>query len=343
MAGEDQLRELEERYEDFKVYDNAGEKIGKVDDLFIDEADREEYIGVKMGFFGLSSTLIPMEIVRVDERERMMEVSESKDHVKDAPTFDNDDDITPEFEDRIRRHFGLESMETSTGRGSYGRYGGASASGTTAGDVGSGGRSGRESYRDREDIGPSESPMESARAEDETRSGGPRDSETGERERVGDEGFREGGEFGDRDDLEPSGTVTSGGRAEEGMTRRETGETGGRGRMDDEGYREGFREGFREGLRAGSEGGGRGEFGDREDQGSSGAVRGAGPAEEGMARREVGEPGDRDRIRDEGFREGDPENRDTGADRPGDEARRSEGGGEQEEGGIARVWRRIRG
>ncbi len=372
MAGEDHLRELEARYEDFKVYDNAGEKIGKVDDLFIDEADREEYIGVKMGFFGLSSTLIPMEIVRVDERERIMEVSESKGHVRDAPTFDDDDDITPEFEDRIRRHFGLESMEASAGRGSYGRFGGATASGTTAGaattagDVGSGGR---ESYRDREDVGPSESPMESARAEDETRSGGPRDLETGERDRVGDEGFREGGrrgERGDRDDLEPSGTVTGAGRAEEGITRRETGEPEGGGRMDDEGYREGFREGFREGLRAGSEGGGRGEsgdreepggrgefrdregfggrgeFGDREDQGSSGTVRGAGPAEEGMTRREVGEPGDRDRIRDEGFREGGSGDRDTGADRPGDEARRSEGEGEREEGGIARVWRRIR-
>ncbi|MDP8951992.1 MAG: PRC-barrel domain-containing protein, partial [Actinomycetota bacterium] len=131
MAGEDHLRELEERYEDYKVYDNAGEKIGKVDDLFIDEADREEYIGVKMGFFGLSSTLIPMEIVRVDERERTMEVSVPKDHVKEAPTFDDDDDITPDFEDRIRRHFGLESMESSMGRGSYGRYGGAPASGAT--------------------------------------------------------------------------------------------------------------------------------------------------------------------------------------------------------------------
>src|SRR5919112_6293991 len=133
MAGEDHLRELEERDEDYRVYDNAGEKIGKVDDLFIDEADREEYIGVKVGFFGLSSTLIPMEIVRVDERERIMEVSVSKDQVKDAPTFDDDDDITPEFEDRIRKHFGLESLETSTGRGSYGRYAGTTAGAATAG------------------------------------------------------------------------------------------------------------------------------------------------------------------------------------------------------------------
>ena len=64
MASEDRLRELEEKYEDYKVYDNRGERIGKVDDLFVDESDREEYIGVKMGFFGMKSTLIPMDIVQ---------------------------------------------------------------------------------------------------------------------------------------------------------------------------------------------------------------------------------------------------------------------------------------
>jgi hypothetical protein len=246
MAGEDHLRELEARYEDYKVYDNAGEKIGKVDDLFIDEADREEYIGVKMGFFGLSSTLIPMDIVRVDERERIMEVADSKDHVKDAPTFDDDYDITPEFEDRIRRHFGLESMESSAERGSYGRYAGAATGAAadarpTEPDIDPEGRAGRETYRDREqDLGPSESPMEAARSEEATQSGGLRDLETGERDRIGDEGFREGGrrgeEFGDRDDLEPSGTVAGAGRAEEGMTRRDPDD---RDRMRDEGLREG--------------------------------------------------------------------------------------------------------
>ena len=113
MASEDRLRELEDKYEDYKVYDNQGERIGKVDDLFVDETDREEYIGVKMGFFGLKSTLIPMDIVRVNEGDRTIEVSESKDHVKNAPSFDDDEDITPDYEDRIRSHFGLESLGTS--------------------------------------------------------------------------------------------------------------------------------------------------------------------------------------------------------------------------------------
>jgi sporulation protein YlmC with PRC-barrel domain len=123
VASEDRLRELEEKYEDYKVYDNQGEKIGEVDDLFVDESDREEYIGVKMGFFGMKSTLIPMDIVRVNEDDRSIEVSDSKDRVKSAPSFDDDEDITPDYEDRIRSYFGLESLGTS--EGGYGAYSGA--------------------------------------------------------------------------------------------------------------------------------------------------------------------------------------------------------------------------
>ena len=124
MASEERLRELEDKYEDYTVYDNRGNKIGKVDDLFIDEADREEYIGVKLGFLGRKSTLIPMDIVRVNEADKAIEVSESKDHVKEAPSFDDDDDITPEYENRIRDYFGLQSQEPSSSRGSYGAYSG---------------------------------------------------------------------------------------------------------------------------------------------------------------------------------------------------------------------------
>jgi sporulation protein YlmC with PRC-barrel domain len=125
VASEERLRELEDKYEGYTVYDNRGDKIGKVDDLFIDEADREEYIGVKMGFLGRKSTLIPMDIARVNEADKAIEVSESKDHVKDAPSFDDDEDITPEYEDRIRSHFGLQSQGSSGSRGSYGASSGA--------------------------------------------------------------------------------------------------------------------------------------------------------------------------------------------------------------------------
>ena len=122
MHTDERLKELEEKYEGYEAYDNAGEKIGKVDDLFIDEADREEYIGVKMGLFGLSGkTLIPMEIAHVDEQQRRIEVDASKDQVKNAPRYHDDDDIDHEFEARIREHFGLERQTSSPERGTQGR------------------------------------------------------------------------------------------------------------------------------------------------------------------------------------------------------------------------------
>ena len=127
VTSEERLRELEEKYEGYKVYDNQGDKIGKVDDLFVDESDNEEYIGVKLGLFGTKSTLIPMEIVRVNEAEKAIEVSDSKDHVQDAPTFGDDDEVTAEYEDRIRSHFGLESLASSSSSGSYGATSGTSS------------------------------------------------------------------------------------------------------------------------------------------------------------------------------------------------------------------------
>ncbi len=138
MASEERLRELEEKYEGYTVYDNQGSKIGKVDDLFVDEKDREEYIGVKLGFLGRKSTLIPTEIVRVNESDRTIEVSESKAHVKDAPSFDDDEDVTSEYEERIRRHFGLESLQSGPG-GSYGASTGTVAAGAAAAGSGSSG------------------------------------------------------------------------------------------------------------------------------------------------------------------------------------------------------------
>jgi PRC-barrel domain len=48
---------IEDEYSGYTVLDPNGEKIGKVDDLFLDENNEPEYVGVKMGFLGTSSTL----------------------------------------------------------------------------------------------------------------------------------------------------------------------------------------------------------------------------------------------------------------------------------------------
>ncbi|MDP9474239.1 MAG: PRC and DUF2382 domain-containing protein [Actinomycetota bacterium] len=111
---------VEDRFSGYKVYDRDGDKIGKVDDLFLDENDRPEYVGVRMGFFGLSSALVPMDAVRVHEVEQALYVDDAKDRVKDGPRFDDDKEITPDFERQVREYYGLGAVEGE--RGSYGGY-----------------------------------------------------------------------------------------------------------------------------------------------------------------------------------------------------------------------------
>ena len=117
---DDRLAAVEEEFAGYTVYDEHYEKIGKVDDLFVDENDGPEYLGVKMGLLGLKSTLIPWELVRVNERRQLIEVGAPKDRIKDAPTFDGDEEISPELEEQVYRHFGLQ--RGSAERSGYGAY-----------------------------------------------------------------------------------------------------------------------------------------------------------------------------------------------------------------------------
>ncbi len=109
----DRFTAIEDRYSGYEVYDQAGEKIGKVDDLFVDENDQPEYIGVKMGFLGTHSTLIPMEIATVDEATSRIEVATDKETAKNGPAFDDDREITPDFENEVHSYYGLQSTEST--------------------------------------------------------------------------------------------------------------------------------------------------------------------------------------------------------------------------------------
>ncbi len=112
----DRFTALEERFAGYTVYDQNYEKIGKVDDLFIDEANQPEYIGVRTGLFGTKSTLIPFEVLRVNDRRKLVEVAADRGLIQAAPAFDDDQEITPELEGRIRRHFGLKEPAAGTDR-----------------------------------------------------------------------------------------------------------------------------------------------------------------------------------------------------------------------------------
>src|SRR5918997_6278323 len=110
------------RFEGYQVYDQHYEKVGKVDDLFVDENDVPEYIGVKTGLFGGPSTLIPMDIVRVNDLRQLVEVASDKEIIENAPSFGDDAEVTADFEDRVYAHFGVTREPPTPERGGYGAY-----------------------------------------------------------------------------------------------------------------------------------------------------------------------------------------------------------------------------
>jgi uncharacterized protein (TIGR02271 family) len=112
--------EVEVRYVGYTVYDRHYEKLGEVDVLFLDESDQPEYIGVKMGFLGTRTTLIPFQIARVNDARQIIKVAADKETLKNGPTFDDDREITPEFENEVYSYYGLRRTQTIGNTGSYG-------------------------------------------------------------------------------------------------------------------------------------------------------------------------------------------------------------------------------
>jgi uncharacterized protein (TIGR02271 family) len=121
-AHTDRFTEVENRYAGYIVYDRHYEKIGNVDDLFVDESDQPQYLGVKMGFLGTRSTLIPFEMARVNDARQTIKVAADKETLKNGPTFDEDREITPEFEKEVYSYYGLKRASTTQESGTYGAY-----------------------------------------------------------------------------------------------------------------------------------------------------------------------------------------------------------------------------
>ncbi len=111
--GADPFARLKDPGEQYKVYDSHYEKIGEVNDVVLGEDGRVLYVGVAMGFFGTNSTLIPAEIIRVNDRRRLIEVSEPAEAIKHAPHFSRSEELTPELENHVRAYFGLETLQPS--------------------------------------------------------------------------------------------------------------------------------------------------------------------------------------------------------------------------------------
>jgi len=98
-----------QRWEGRTVIDKDGDKIGKVDQVLInDETGNPEWIGVTTGLFGKRQSFVPLAESRFVGDD--VQVAYEKAHVKDSPNFDVESHLEPQEEADLYAHYGLEYM-----------------------------------------------------------------------------------------------------------------------------------------------------------------------------------------------------------------------------------------
>ena len=97
------------------VVDRDGDKIGKFDELYLDDADRPAWAAVTTGLFGMRQTFVPLS--QAEPEDDVLRVPFGKDMVKDAPSVDPDAQLDPEEEDVLYRHYGLRGGGAGTAGG----------------------------------------------------------------------------------------------------------------------------------------------------------------------------------------------------------------------------------
>lgn len=88
-----------------EVVDSDGEKIGTLEDIYLDRQSGEpEWAAVKGGLFGTKISFVPLRDAAPTGEE--LRVAFDKAIVKDAPKVDADGELSPEEEEQLYRHYG---------------------------------------------------------------------------------------------------------------------------------------------------------------------------------------------------------------------------------------------
>ncbi len=110
-----------------EVTDSNGNKIGKVDGVWVDDATNAlEFIGVKIGMLMGKTHIIP--VAQGQTGGGTISVPYPESQIKDAPSFGADDELSPDDEDGIYSYYGVDR---STGQSPSGLPAGGQTGGYT--------------------------------------------------------------------------------------------------------------------------------------------------------------------------------------------------------------------
>jgi len=94
------------------VVSSAGEKIGGIGQIYLDDATGEpDFVTVKSGLFGSAQSFVPLQ--GAEARGDDVVVAYDKDTVKGAPRVDDDGSIAPEEEQQLFAYYGIRGRATT--------------------------------------------------------------------------------------------------------------------------------------------------------------------------------------------------------------------------------------
>lgn len=103
MLGQNQIDQVQGA----EAYDSAGEKIGKVGQIYLDDlSGQPAWATVNTGLFGTSESFVPLtEATFSGDR---LTVPHEKGQIKDAPRVSEDGHLSPEEEQRLYEYYGMD-------------------------------------------------------------------------------------------------------------------------------------------------------------------------------------------------------------------------------------------
>ncbi len=104
------------QFYDRNVVDPDGAKIGKVADIYLDNAtDQPEWAAVKTGMFGNRVSFVPLAGARLEGEDLMVAFDKAK--IKDAPNAEADGQLSQEEEATLYEYYGLSYSESDSDSG----------------------------------------------------------------------------------------------------------------------------------------------------------------------------------------------------------------------------------
>lgn len=96
----------------YEVQDSAGERVGKVHNLWTDETGQPFFLGVKTGWLFGKNHVVPVGSAEVSDSRKLIRLPFTEEQIKNAPSFDETADISDYDQDRIFTYYGMDRTAT---------------------------------------------------------------------------------------------------------------------------------------------------------------------------------------------------------------------------------------